>query len=93
MDQFRLAADQFLRENMGHRFDRRLGGRVNSIGGKVVADDARRKIDDATSIPHPLGAFTHSVKGAGEVDRNLALVVLVGDLRYRRVLENSGIVY
>jgi hypothetical protein len=55
------AGAEFLRQNMSHRFDRRLGGRVNSVGGKVVADDARRKIDDATSIPHSLGAFRHSV--------------------------------
>jgi len=38
------ALAEFLRKDMGHRFYRRLGRRVDAIGGKVITDDARREV-------------------------------------------------
>jgi rRNA-processing protein FCF1 len=50
----------------------------------IQSHDARREIDDATTVPHPLRGFPERVERTFQVDRDVAIeecVVRVGELR------------
>jgi uncharacterized oxidoreductase len=62
-----VLAAQFLRKDIRHRFDGRLGGAIDRIAGQRQTDHARGKIDDASARAQTRRRFAHRVETAFDV--------------------------
>ena len=86
------AAAQFLGQDRGQGFDRRLGRDIDAVSLEPGADDAGREIDDASAVAQPARRLAHGVEAALQIDRDLLVegrVIGVGDLAE---LHDAGIV-